>query len=388
MELSIGQTQRNSANAAGQAYSAVGVSGTTVAPLTPLRRPTWLPESVWPFQTSALEVDGFRIAVTDVGEGPVLLFVHTGFWSFIWRDVIKRLAADFRCVCVDAPGTGQSDRLPTSSISLERASHALIAVIETLDLRDITLVFHDLGGPSGIAGAARVPDRIRGLCAVNAFAWKPSSMPFRGMLALMGATVVREFDALTQLIPRITTSAFGVGRHLDASSRNAFYAGIGRQGVRAFHSYLRDARKSKSIYEQLERALTGPLRRLPLFTIFGERNDPLGFQPRWKQLFPQARQMVVSKGNHFPMCDDPDLVARSIRELHRDHVVPGLCSRPSGEQMRRPSQPDGVTNCISRWSYTEMPSEGGLSKKRACSRFEFAGLLSRAGNSDSTLVKE
>jgi len=116
---------------------------------------------VWPFQTSALE--GSKIAVTDVGRGPVLLFVHTGFWSFIWRDVILRLAPDFRCVCFDAPGTGQSDRLPTSSISLERASRALTAVIEALNLTDITLVFHDLGGPSGIAGAARMPDRIRGL---------------------------------------------------------------------------------------------------------------------------------------------------------------------------------------------------------------------------------
>lgn len=294
----------------------------TATALASLRRPVWLPESVWPFQTRALEVDRCKIAVTDVGQGPALLFVHTGFWSFIWRDVIKRLATEFRCVCFDAPGTGRSDRLPARSITLERASRALAAVIEALDLRDVTLVVHDLGGPSGIAGAARVPDRIRGLCAVNAFGWEPSGMPFRGMLALMGSTLMREIDALTQVLPRITSSAFGVGLHLDAASRNAFYAGIGRQGVRSFHAYLRDARKSDAIYEQVGRALTGPFRQLPLFTIFGERNDPLGFQPRWKQLFPGARQIVVRKGNHFPMCDDPDLVAASIRELHRDHVAP------------------------------------------------------------------
>src|SRR5579864_1569892 len=200
------------------------------ARITPLARPTWLPESVWPFQTSAIEVEGSKIAITDVGRGPVLLFVHTGFWSFIWRDVILRLAPDFRCICFDAPGTGQSDRLPVDSISLDRASRALTAIIRTLNLQDITLVVHDLGGPSGIAGAARVPDRIRGLCAVNAFAWKPSGVPFRGMLALMGSAFMREFDALTGLIPRITAGSFGVGRRLDPAARRAFYAGIGRQG--------------------------------------------------------------------------------------------------------------------------------------------------------------
>jgi haloalkane dehalogenase len=294
------------------------------ARITPLARPAWLPESVWPFQTSAMEVEGSRIAITDVGQGPVLVFVHTGFWSFIWRDVILRLAPDFRCICFDAPGTGQSDRLPAGSISLERASRALTAIILALNLQDVTLVVHDLGGPSGIAGAARVPDRIRGLCAVNAYAWKPSGMAFRGMLAFMGSTAIREFSAWTGILTRITSRAFGVARHLDAASRKAFYAGVGRQGVRAFHSYLRDARKSQAIYEQLGRALTGPFRLLPVLTIFGERNDPLGFQPRWKQLFRDARQVVVAKGNHFPMCDDPDLIAASIGEWHRDRVAPAF----------------------------------------------------------------
>jgi len=119
----------------------------------------------------------------------------------------------------------------------------------------------------------------------------------------------------------VAASPFGVGLHLDASSREAFRAGVGRRGVCAFHGYLRDARKSEAIYEQLDRAFSGPFRRLPLLTIFGERNDPLGFQPRWKQLFNDARQVVVAKGNHFPMCDDPELVATSIGEWHRDRVA-------------------------------------------------------------------
>src|SRR5262249_22315252 len=159
--------------------------------------------------------DGAKIAVTDVGRGPVLLFVHTGLWSFVWRDVILDLKDEFRCICFDAPGCGQSDRLPVGKMSLQTAAHVLTAIIQPLNLTEVTLVFHDLGGPSGIAGAARVPDRIRALCAVNTFAWRPDGRTFRGMLAVIGSTVMREIDALTQVIPRITSSAFGVGLHLD-----------------------------------------------------------------------------------------------------------------------------------------------------------------------------
>jgi len=292
----------------------------SMSPLARLPRPQWLPERVWPLQTSALEIEGCRIAVTDVGRGPVLLFVHTGFWSFVWRDVILRLASDFRCVCFDAPGTGQSDRLPVGSINLERASRVLTGIVESLDLRDITLVVHDLGGISGIAGAARAPDRIRGICAVNTFGWRPSGAAFRGMLALMGSTPMREFDAFSGVLPRITARPFGIGRVMDAPSRKAFLSGIGRQGTRSFHAYMRDARTSTTIYEQVDRALAGPFRSLPLVTVFGERNDPLGFQSRWKQLFPDSRQITVADGNHFPMCDDPDLLATTIRELYRKGV--------------------------------------------------------------------
>src|SRR5262249_44888284 len=154
----------------------------------------------------------------------------------------------------------------------------------------VTLVFHDLGGVSGIAGAARVPDRIRALCAVNSFAWRPEGRAFRGMLRLMGSAAVTELDARFHLLPRITKSSFGVGRHFDKPSRDAFLAGIGTEGLRAFHGYMRDALRSEGIYHDIELALTGPFRELPLVTVFGERNDPLKFQPRWKRLFPDSEQ--------------------------------------------------------------------------------------------------
>jgi pimeloyl-ACP methyl ester carboxylesterase len=289
----------------------------------PLPRPAWLPETVWPFQTFGLEVDGSVLAVTDAGQGPVLLFVHVGTWSFIWRDVITKLATEFRCICFDAPGNGRTLDAAGITINLERASRAVAGVIEGLDLKDITLVPHDLGGLAGLAAIARTPERIRGIAAINAFAWKPSGAAFRAMLAFIGSDVTRELDVLTGFIPRLTATSFGVGRYMNTPSRAAFFNGMGTRGRRAFHNYIRDARYCDKLYEEIACALTGSLSGLPLLTIFGERNDPFGFQQRWKALFPGARQTVVSSGNHFPMCDDPELVAETIRSWHREFVASG-----------------------------------------------------------------
>lgn len=81
--------------------------------LAALDRPSWLSSSAWPWQPYLLSHHQGGIAVTDIGDGPAVLFVHVGSWSFVWRDVLLRLANDFRCVAIDAPGCGLSDRLST-----------------------------------------------------------------------------------------------------------------------------------------------------------------------------------------------------------------------------------------------------------------------------------
>jgi pimeloyl-ACP methyl ester carboxylesterase len=142
--------------------------------------PAWLPANIWPFETTEIDVDGAAIAVADVGTGPVLLF-YTGIGSFIWRDVILRLSADFRCVVLDRPGIGLSASVPRSATTLANSARAVAAVVHELDLRDVTLVVHDTGGPPAIAAAAGTPGRIGGLAGINTFGWKPAGPAFRAI---------------------------------------------------------------------------------------------------------------------------------------------------------------------------------------------------------------
>jgi pimeloyl-ACP methyl ester carboxylesterase len=297
--------------------------------LAELQRPGWLPEAVWPFDTFTFDVDGSAVAFTDVGKGSVLLFVHVGLWSFVWRDLLLRLSRRYRCICLDAPGNGQS-AASRGEVFLEESTRAVAALIEYLELKEVTLVVHDLGGPAGIVGAARSSAKVVGLVAINAFAWRPGGKALRIMLRVIGSGAVRELDVLTGAIPRITATRFGVGRHLDAASRLAFLAGIGRKEIRAFHNYLADALRCESLYTEASVALKGRFAGLPLLTIFGERNDPFHFQQEWARWFPAATQLVIPGGNHFPMCDDPAFVAEAI-----DVRVRGQFSRSPARSDRR-----------------------------------------------------
>ena len=145
--------------------------------------------------------------------------------------------------------------------TLHRSARAVVAVVRKLDLRSLTLVVHDTGGPPALAAATRTPERIRGIVAVNTFGWRPSGAAFRGMLALMGSRVMRRIDVSIGVLPRLSATAFGVGRHLDAASRRAYRAGL-RWGIGAFHDYLRDARRADALYDEIASGFDGPLGRL------------------------------------------------------------------------------------------------------------------------------
>jgi len=280
-------------------------------------RPDWLTDAAWPYPVQRMAGCAGTISYTDVGTGPVLLFVHTGMWSILWRDVIDGLRDRFRCVTLDSPGCGLSDA--AGRVDLTIAADAVDAVVRRLDLADLTLVVHDLGAPVALEAASRWPERVAALVVVNGFGWRPSGPMFRSMLAMMGNPVMREFDALTGWLPRASSSRFGVGRRWKRSTRKVFRRGVRRSQRRSFHRYMAAARRHD--FTRID-AVVRTLANRPMMTIFGKRNDPLRFQPKWKQRFPSATQLTVPTGYHFPMCDDPALVVSSIARWHTEQLPP------------------------------------------------------------------
>lgn len=286
-----------------------------------VNRPAWLPEEVWPFKVRRIDLEGTPIAYTDEGTGPTLLLVHDGMWSYVWGKAIERLRDHFRVVTLDFPGSGLS---PDSErqVSLESDSELLEAFVDQLGLAQFTLVAHDLGGGVGIGLAARRPDLVDGMVLTNTFAWPPHVRSLRVMLKTMGSGLMTGLDAATNLIPRLGSGRFGVGRHLDDVERTAFVGPFREKGPRRrFHLLMGSVMGETGYLSDLEHALSTTLAVKPVLTIYGERNDPFGFQARFKEHFPDAEEMIIPKGLHFPMCDDPDGFAERVRNWHMESLT-------------------------------------------------------------------
>ena len=261
------------------------------------------------------------IHYTDEGDGPALVFVHAGMWSFIWRDVIAELRSDFRCVTLDFPGTGLSEGQP-ADVDLGTFPSIVNGLLDDLAVESATFVVHDLGGAVGVVAASERPGRANGLVATNSFAWPAEGPALNARVGIVGSRVATGLLGPFRVIARASTSKSGVGRHYDNGDRDAFFGPYhSRQRSRNFHRAMRSARRSTGLFNDAEAALQSALAHLPVFTVFGEKNDPFGFADRWQTLFPNATRWTVPEGNHFPMCDEPTGYAERLRAWHRSEVA-------------------------------------------------------------------
>jgi haloalkane dehalogenase len=128
----------------------------------------------FPFAPHYRQVDGLRLAHVDEGEGPPVVLLHgEPTWSYLWRKVIPPVRdAGFRCVAPDLAGFGRSDKpADVGWYSYDRHVELTAGLLEDLDLRDVTLVVHDWGGPIGLRIAVEHPDRVARLVAMDTGLW-------------------------------------------------------------------------------------------------------------------------------------------------------------------------------------------------------------------------
>ena len=134
---------------------------------TPDERFDELPE--YAFEPNYVEQNALRMHYVDEGSGaPVLMLHGEPTWAFLYRKLIPPIAGVARAVVPDYFGCGRSDkptRMEDYSYDFHCASIERFA--DELDLRDITVVVQDWGGPIGLRLAVERPDRVARLVILN-----------------------------------------------------------------------------------------------------------------------------------------------------------------------------------------------------------------------------
>ena len=124
-----------------------------------------------------IEADGVQVFYREAGEAtaPVVLLLH-GFptSSFMFRELIPRLADDFRVIAPDLPGFGFTD-VPSQRnyvYSFDQLALTMNAFTRALALDRYAIYVFDYGAPTGLRLAMAHPERVTAIVSQNGNAYE------------------------------------------------------------------------------------------------------------------------------------------------------------------------------------------------------------------------
>lgn len=293
-------------------------------------------DGTWPFEARYTDAVGFDMHYIDEGDGPETLLLLHGepTWGYLFRHQIAAWSQVARVIAPDHMGFGKSATPRDRSYWLQDHIDNLEAFALTLDLRGITLVMHDFGGPVGMGFAARHPDRIKRIVSVNGPT--PFGQPDLADRLMANAGVSPWFQWIMRAEAEGSLEA--VLGHLDFNilstlkingfTRNEIVTDTWMRAYRApFPSpeeaegaigWARGFATGAHQFEVPDSRARTEIAARPALAIWGGRDRTLHaehFLPLFTQIYPQAPVHVLEDVAHYSPEDAPGRVARLVLDF-------------------------------------------------------------------------
>jgi pimeloyl-ACP methyl ester carboxylesterase len=274
----------------------------------------------------SVEVVAGEIEYTDTGgSGPVLVLLHgLAMDGGLWREVVSELGEGYRCVMPTQPfGAHRVPMRPDADLSLRGQGKIVAEFIDRLGLRDVTLVFCDWGGAQTMV-ADGLMDRVARLVLTpcEAFENYPPGIPGQiaalsgrmpGGLAMMRMVLkARPLRQLPFVYGRM--SKRGVPEDLMRS----WLQPLGRREIRDdVRRYVRGSRQGRR--DVLAATPSLATFEKPVLVLWGTEDRMMRPENgrRLAEAFPHARLVEVDDSYVLMPIDQPQVVARELREFVR-----------------------------------------------------------------------
>jgi haloalkane dehalogenase len=280
----------------------------------------WLDRKEYPFGSHFYQTPVGRMHYLDEGSGDPIVFVHGNpSWSYQYRNVIKVLSRDRRCIAPDLIGFGLSDKPFDWSYLPEDQARILDGFLGSLDLHDITIVVGDWGGPIGLSYAIHHPERIRNIVITNTWLWSvKNDWYYQAFSKFVGGPIGRFLIRKRNFFARdIVKAAFGDKKKLTKGIHSHYLSPLAdpkdRKGSWVFpKEIIGSSEWLKSLWDRI-----GVLKDKNVLIAWGMKD--IAFREkelnRWIQTFPEAKVVRYPDAGHYVAEIRPDDLSQEIRRL-------------------------------------------------------------------------
>ena len=267
-----------------------------------------------------VRVDGRWANVVEIGEGPVVLFVHGlgGTWQN-WLENIPEFAQEHRVIAVDLPGFGESP-MPGWKITISRYGEWVDALLRELDIEKAVIVGNSMGGFIGAEVAMKFPDCVDRLVLVSAAGLSIEHQRNDGIQRTLEVTEnlaqygfawgLSRVDALVRR-PRGRKLLMGfVAAHPDRLAPDLVLEQVKAAGKPGFVPAL-DALTSYPIRDRL-----GDI-ACPTLIVWGPKDMlvPIKDAHEFERLIADSKLVIYEETGHVAMLEQPERFNADLREF-------------------------------------------------------------------------
>jgi pimeloyl-ACP methyl ester carboxylesterase len=298
--------------------------------MAPVEVDDWTFDGSWPYEPRWFESADGRMHYVDEGphDGrPVVMLHGNPTWGYLYRNFMSALVeAGHRAIVPDHLGFGRSDKPDRPELyTIARHAQRMEQLLESLDLRDVTVVPQDWGGPIGLYWASRHPERCRGLFILNTYAHRP-----RGEVQLpvplrlfrrpgLGELMVKRLD----LFKRVFLFRAGVvhRERLTPTVKRAYLAPhpttASRTPILVFPREIPAGPSGpvSDLLAEIEEPLTTHFRDKPVGIAWAQKDvafTEVVLEQLWLKTFPDAEVLRLPDAGHY------------LQEDAHERIVPAL----------------------------------------------------------------
>ena len=292
----------------------------------------------WPFKPNFYNGNGFLQHFVDEGPkdtDPIVMLHGEPTWGYIYRKFIPVLAKKNRVIVPDHMGFGKSDTPQEKKYTLKTHVENLSELINFLELKNITFIGQDWGGPIIGAYSIRNINKVKSFVLMNTlFGYSREEKPKKltpwfqwikkhyddktldGILGELGSTLLSVMK-----IPNFTNNLI-----INDNWINAYAAQFpDRASCKGAINFPLDALLNKMVPYIIEGIKEGDLKSLcskPAILAYGMQDraiDPDYAIRDFKALFPKSRVVKIPNAGHYSQEDEPEVLINLIKDFIQEN---------------------------------------------------------------------
>jgi len=264
-----------------------------------------------------------RLAYVEKGAGDqTIIFIH-GLGSYLpaWKKNLDELSQNYRCIAVDLPGYGKSSKLPHSGMMSFYAS-VIVDLIDELELKNVVLAGHSMGGQISITTALLYPNKVSKLILAAPAGFERfhegQKQWFRDVMTVEGV----KLTTTEGIINNLTTNFY----KMPADAEFMITDRIAMRSASDFEAYCYAV--VQSVNGMVSEPVIDYLSQInkPTLILFGENDNLIpnrylnpGFtEPIAKHGASQIKDsqlFMIEKCGHFLMFEKPEVFNQKVKEF-------------------------------------------------------------------------